>query len=226
MNSPSNAAFNSETLDAVRRILTPRDFPQYSQLDPHWEFEPGTERRMCGIVCTKAVLDFYSPDGLSPSIHEIVAQVKQGNDQKPNGISHAVEVNVLKSQGLVAWRRNWEAPSSDPSWLVENESYDTEQVDAIKQQLAAEGSSEDVLSASLMSIKESLANNNPVIASVRPYFGDNAADHQIVITEISKDGQYIVVMDPIQQPGTEIRTETTERFARYFNRKAIFSRQV
>lgn len=217
---------NPEAINAAHNILSSIHFPQYSQIDPRWEFEPGSERSMCGIVCIKAMIDFYSPDGQTPTVHELITVVNDSSDQKPNGISHAVEVNLLKSQGLLAWRRNWEAPTADPAWLVENEEYDSEQVEAIKHQLEDESLSRDINEAGLIAIRNSLADRNPVIASVRAHFGGNQADHQVVITEMSKDGQSIVIMDPEKQPGFELRTEATDRFLEYFNHKAIFCRQA
>lgn len=205
------------------------EFEHNSQLDSKWNFEPGTERMMCGLVCLKSVIDYYSDQsGIeSPDMDTLVRTVKEANDPKENGTSHAVQVDILKSQGLVAWRRNWDAPSSDTKWLVKNERYLSEQISAIDKQTSYEYRLSTLREQMLVSITNSLAEGNPVIASVQAGFDSNRADHQIVITgkTTTEQGEDFVIMDPIRSPGSSLHTVTVDQFFDYFNNRAIFTKQ-
>lgn len=213
-----------QTLATISRL----EFPHYSQLDPSWGFEDGTERRMCGLTCTKAVIDHYSElTGVaSLPMNEIVTIINDADDEKINGTSHAVEVEILKSQGLVSWRRNWDAPSTDIQWLIENERYSREQVDAISEQQLQELIFDSKHERELASISAALEEGTPVIASVAPGFGGNKADHQIVLLarEITPVGDSLIIMDPEKVPGSSLQVEPVERFLEYFNDRAIFTK--
>jgi len=223
-SNPESTAEN-QAAQAASRLL----FPHYSQLDPSWGFEVGTERTMCGLVSVKSVIDHYNgKSGLeTPDIKTLLDIVIGANDAKVNGMSHAVEVELLKAQGLVAWRRNWEAPASDPQWFVDNEQYTPEQVAAVTSQQFEELIVDSVPERELLSITASLDEQNPVIVSVKPGFGGNRADHQIVLVgkETSKHGDSFVIMDPEHAPGSTLHTEPVERFFEYFNNRAIFVKQ-
>jgi hypothetical protein len=199
------------------------DIPRYSQLDVQWGFEPGTERTMCGIISAKTVIDFYFPGGATPTALDILDFISTHHGLRAEGVGHAAEVDLLKHEGLLAWRRNWLAPSDDLSWLVENEGYNDAQVGAIQAQYALEHQQPDGARAALSSIKTALDDYRPVIASVRPGFGGNRADHQIVLTSVSGDDQTITFMDPERLPGANLRTESLERFIENFNFRAIFT---
>lgn len=215
----------NQAAQAASRLL----FPHYSQLDPSWGFEAGTERMMCGLVSVKSVIDHYNAklERKTPDIHTLLEIVFDANDTKVNGMSHAVEVEMLKAQGLVAWRRNWDAPSSDVQWFVDNERYTPEQIAAVNTQQLEEYIVDDVQERELLSITRSLDQENPVIVSVKPGFGGNRADHQIVIVtrETTADSDIFVIMDPEHAPDSELNTETVERFFEYFNNRAIFVKQ-
>jgi len=217
---------NVERLSApVSRLM----FSHYSQLDPAWGFEVGTERSMCGLVCVKSIIDHYNnQSGFDlPHISDLLETVHTADDAKPNGISHAVEVDLLKTQGLVAWRRNWDAPSSDSSWLIENEHYSDEQADAINTQQLEELAFDSIHDRELVSINDALSAENPVIASMKGGFGGNTRDHQVVIVgrEFTDDGEIFVIMDPEHKPGSTLHAEPIERFFEYFNNRAIFVKQ-
>ena len=207
-----------------RELRSLTGFPHYSQLDQKWGFERGTERSMCGVICTKAVMDFYAQDSPAPGIEELLNAVHDVNGLKADGIQHAVEVNLLQDQGLLAWRRNWVAPTADPQWLVDNEGYGGDQVLAIQAQLANEQLGRTLAEQELISIQTSLNVHRPVIASMAANFGGNTGDHQVVLVGMSQDDGQILIMDPEWQPGSEIRVETIARFLEYFNHRAIFTR--
>lgn len=202
--------------------------PLYSQMDPQWGFEPGTERSMCGIMCLKAFADYYASttEKIAPLVPQLLDEVNAADGWKGSGIiSHAVEVDILKQLGLVAWRRNWKAPSTDVQWLVENEGYNAEQVAEVTAQQAAESSAASVRDKELMSIRMALAAGNPVIASVRGGFGNNKADHQIVLAgwEDDEGGGNFWVMDPERAPGSRMHKSHVSHFFAHFNNRAIFA---
>jgi len=213
----------------VLSTKTIENFSHYSQLDPQWGFAIGTERSMCGLVCVKSILDYYShKSGFeTPYISTLLAMVDAAHDIKQNGISHAVEVAIFKAHGLTAWRRNWEAPSSDSSWLVQNEHYSNQQVEAVDTQQLHEQTFDSIRERQLVSINEALANENPIIASMKAGFGGNSGDHQVVIVgkEQNEEGEAFVIMDPEHIPGSTLHIEPIERFFHYFNNRAIFTKQ-
>ncbi len=178
---------------------------------------------MCGVICTKAVIDFYAQGSPTPNIQELLQTVHDVRGFGENGVLHSAEVNLLQSQGLLAWRRNWVAPTADPQWLVENEGYGHDQVAAIQAQLANEHLGTTLAERELISIQTALNVHRPVIASMAPNFGGNSSDHQVVLVGMSQDDGQILIMDPEWQPGSEIRVETIARFLEYFNHKAVFT---
>lgn len=225
---PSSAGDSLEHSD--RPMTQPIDVqltvPSYSQMDERWGFEPGTERSMCGIVCVKAVADYYAErvGGAAPAPTELADEVRRMGGWGEVGISHAAEVNLLKAQGLLAWRRNWDAPDSDPQWLVDHEGYDPAQVAAVRLQQAAEDAVTTKPERELLAITEALTAQNPVIASVRAGYGGNQASHQVVIIGRQRDvaGDSLLVMDPERATGTNVLKDRTDHFLAYFNNRAIF----
>jgi hypothetical protein len=174
-------------------------FPDYSQLDNKWGFESGLERTMCGIVCTKALLDYYSWKKKKPAVamSSLIETLNESKSRVSNGIKHSVEVDVLSSQ----------------------------QVDKISYQQQAEHTMPSKETQELYSIAVSLQNDNPVIASVRAGFGGNKGDHQIVIigSEEENGATYYKVMDPERPTGTTIHAVPVDHFFEYFNNRAIFA---
>jgi hypothetical protein len=203
--------------------------PVCSQMDPQWGFEPGTERSMCGIMCLKTFADYYaSTTGkIAPLVPQLLDEVNAAGGWKDSGIiSHAVEVDILKGLGLIAWRRNWYAPTIDPQWFVDNEGYNSEQVAEVNAQQAAESSAASVQDNQLRSIQAALMARNPVIASVRAGFGGNTASHQIVVAgwENDEQGGSFWVMDPERPPGSPLQKTKASHFFTYFNSRAIFAK--
>jgi hypothetical protein len=201
-------------------------FEHYSQLDPQWGFETGTERKMCGLTCVKAVIDYYGEQtGVrAPSMPSLLETMARKQDSVIQGMNHAVEVDMLKAQGLIAWRRNWDAPSSDVQWLVAHEGYSPEQETAVKIQQDSEQAYATLEERQQASLFKAIESGNPVIASVKPGFGKNHADHQVVLVGVDRNdtGDTFTIMDPEHAPGSNLNTETVERFFIYFNNRAIF----
>lgn len=200
----------------------------YSQMDPQWGFESGTERSMCGIMCLKTLADYYASitEKSAPLVPQLLDEVNAAGGWIGTGIiSHAVEVDILKQLGLIAWRRNWYAPTTDPQWLVENEGYNPEQVAAVNVQQAAESSAASVENNQLRSFQAALAAGNPVIASVRAGFSGNKTTHQIVVAgwENNAHGGSFWVMDPELPPGSPVHKSKASHFFKYFNSRAIFA---
>lgn len=225
--TPENSELTMEVqaAHAATRLM----FPRYSQLDPAWGFEAGTERNMCGVISTKAIIDFYcEQSGVeTPSMDTLLQQINDAHGFASNGIQHAVEVDVLKSYGLVAWRRNWDTPSSNTEWFIDNEGYSDEQILAIEQQIGVEAAMDTQQQQELAAITASLDNDNPVIVSVKPGFTTNRANHQVVLVDYgaTNDGDVFYVMDPVHETGAPLYVEPVEHFFDYFNHKAIFTKQ-
>lgn len=228
MNQIATTSFETIDRQTARRNSYQLSFPRYSQLDPEWDFEPGMERHMCSFVSTKALIDYYSEQtGIeSPSMDDLIGINERLNDKKPNGMSHAVEVTMLKNQGLVSWRRNWNAPSNDTQWFADHEGYDAEQLAAVDTQQLSELGFDTLQEKQFSSISESLRSENPVIASVKAGFTQNRGDHQVVIIDrkTTEDGECFVIMDPVSKPGSELHVATVHRFFEYFNNCAIFTK--
>ncbi len=197
-------------------------FPRYSQLDPTWDFEPGTERGMCGIVSLKSLLDYHLAD-TAPDMFELRTLAAATGALQNGGSRHPGQVDLLNLYGLLGWRRNWRAPSADTQWLVDNEGYSAQQTDAIDTQLLLE-SQKPSSDAAVVSIKAAVDEGYPVIASVAKGHYKNRADHQVVVVGIEPDTDAITIMDPVRSPGSPHHTESLAYFLEYFNQRAIFTK--
>ena len=150
------------------------------------------------------------------AICEEVAAVKEHTDWWPPG-----QVRVLTSYGLVAWRRNWTAPSQDPMFFEENEGYDAAQMSAVKYQISLEADRRSLADKFLLSLHDSLELGNPVIVSVKSGFSENKENHQVVISGYQAEDRSFFVHDPVRQTGP---TKVSEHYLlEYVNYWAIFS---
>lgn len=203
---------------------------EYSQMDPKWGFEPGSERSMCGIICLKASLDHYAyrVGGDGPRPREIFEDIQEQHGWDSNiGITHAAEIAELQKDHhprLVAWRRDWERPETEPQELPNHGGYNAEQLEAVNAQIASEtglSPREQQRQAIIDSLMP--GSENPVIASVGPGFSGNAAQHQVlVIGWSSRNGQEkVTVMDP-ELENRNIHDEPADRFFEFFKQRAIF----
>jgi hypothetical protein len=193
------------------------------QLDPDSPIPENQRRRMCGPASVNMVLDYvFARHGdYSFDLAQIVKEMEGfGGRIVEYGWKHSALVSTLKHHGLVAWRRNWLAPSQDPSYFVDNEDYDEVQVSTFLSQLEDEDShGESPKDRAWHCIKDSLDRGLPVIVSVKPGFSENEIGHFVVVSGYT--GASIEVVDPLLPPG-EQKNVTREYFWEYFKLQAIF----
>jgi hypothetical protein len=195
------------------------------QLDPDHNI-PSTERaKVCALACMKMVLDFslgypdtrVTLDSIFATMSASDARNKEGDWQ------HKDQVDWLKANGLVAWRRNWLAPSQDPHYFAEKEGYNTNQLVAVSEQILAEYKQKTHTDIIKYTLRQSLLAGYPVIVSVKEGFSENTQNHQAVLCGYNgKKGTWMFV-DPILENGTIEHTD--EYFFKHFNQRAIFVSQ-
>ena len=159
------------------------------QLDPLHPIPEKERRTSCAVATAKMLLDHLRPDCGPDFPFHVVRDclLLAGGKDTVGHWRHAAQVRFLSSLGLVAWRRNWDAPTQDPQWLADHEAYSPEQLSAIRSQIAAESA---LIPADRPwhSLKAALLASGPVIASVRPGFTSNRQNHQVLIHGCRDDG--------------------------------------
>lgn len=84
--------------------------PHYSQLNETAGIDPEDARKICALVCLKIVLGYERPSTVQEfSIQRLKALAEANGGRADEGWKHSAQVDSLKSFGLTAWRRNWEA---------------------------------------------------------------------------------------------------------------------
>ncbi len=197
------------------------------QLDPESKVPVERRRTVCAPVAVSIVLEFMlgRVEKVDFELNTIIEQMERhGGRVAGAGWKHSAGVATLKEYGLVSWRRNWYAPSQDPSYFIEHESYDQDQVDAFLRQLHAEKSAgNSVEEKALFCITDSLHNGCPVIASVKAGFSENEGYHQVVIAGCGKtDGRdWLEVIDPLLSADRQTRVGL-DYFWTYYKFQSIF----
>jgi hypothetical protein len=188
------------------------------------EFEA---RRVCALVCLKAVLDYKVPTNAEGfPLGDIIMRTSAHGGKTEDGWLHRAEVATLKDYGLNAWRRDWRQSSyfetlSDAT----KEGYDQVQLNAVAAQVLMEPKNLPSHNKAISSIIDSIDARNPVIASVKPGFSQNDGPHQIIIHgyETSPSGIDMLVTDPIIEDAAHQEQLVSEQyFAYYFRQRAIF----
>ena len=115
------------------------------QLDPEHKIPEDQRRTICAIACMKIVIDYVLPSEASKiSLKEMYTEMKASGAQNENSHwKHSDQVDYFKGLGLTSWRRNWKAAGSDPSWLADNEGYDSSQVAMVEKQIDSEATRAD-----------------------------------------------------------------------------------
>jgi hypothetical protein len=197
------------------------------QLDPESKVPAERRRTVCAPVVVNIILDFMlgRVGKVDFELNTIIEQMEQhGGRVAGAGWKHSAGVATLKENGLLSWRRNWYAPSQDPSYFIEHEDYDQDQVDAFLSQLHAEESVGDrVEDKALFCIINSLHNNCPVIASVKAGFSENEGYHQVVIAGYGKtDGKdWLEIIDPLLPAERQTKVDLGY-FYTYYKFQSIF----
>lgn len=187
------------------------DVPYYHQLDPATGLSPKDRSNGCAIVCMKMVLEYCAQEQID--IVELYQMTeKLGGRNKKGDWTHAAQVRVLKGQGLIAWRRNWNMARADVAYFTNNEDYDSDQLSALERQNQT---------GAMVAILDSIKKGYPVIVSVKKYFQYEDKRHQVVI--IGFDDDHLYINDPIaKDPANHPMKVTKDYFLEAFNYQAIF----
>ena len=199
------------------------------QLDPRHPIPEEERRTSCAVATAKMLLDHFRPDrsGEFPFHRVREEMIRAGGKDSHGHWRHAAQVRFLASLGLVAWRRNWNAPGQDVQWLADHEDYSPEQVAAVRAQTAAEQALPPEARA-WHSLRTMLFAAGPVIASVKPGFTTNRQNHQVLLLGCRSDGrtESVAFVDPLEDPQAARAPRELElpRFLAFFNRRAVFAR--
>ncbi len=200
------------------------------QEDPEHHIPPNEARRICAIAAMKVVIDYLPPES-DKSIKLVQMRewllAHNGLNSDHNWL-HSAQVDYLTKLSYIAWRRNWNIIRQDPGRLIENENYSSAQAKELIAQVATEEILEGLNDKVKHSLIESFRHNCPVIVSVKLGFDKHGENHQIVLNGYKKDDEhdYFYYIDPIDKPDEYSARQkiTTERFFRYFNYLAIFTK--
>lgn len=200
------------------------------QEDPEHHIPKEEARRICAIAAMKIVID-YLPPSSDKSIK--LVQIREwllahnGLNSESNWL-HSAQVDYLKKLGYISWRRNWNIIQQDPTKLIKSENYSLVQEKELNSQVKTEENISDLDLKVKNSLVESFRHNCPVIVSVKLGFDDHGENHQIVLNGYQKNDthDYFYYTDPIEKPEEYSARQkiTTERFFRYFNYLAIFTK--
>jgi len=145
------------------------DVPYYSQ---HQDVtEPSWQKRSCGIVCTKMVLNYLKPDNKELIDDLIEEGVIVGGYNSDHGWNHESIVRLLRNRGIPSYQ----------------EEFRSVLVDSLQRRFLKSTHENPMISGGLNKIHKSIMDKNPVIVSVEPNFDENKTSHLIVLTGFSED---------------------------------------
>lgn len=199
------------------------------QSDPEHNIPESERRTICAIACMKMNIDYLLPELKDKlSLHAMVEEMKAVGAQDTRKYwRHSDQVNYFKQLGLVSFRRNWDAPSNDPKWFADNESYNLAQLISVSKQMSDEFHSGSRRNQIVSSLTKQFELGMPVIVSVKPGFSNNKQDHQIVLNGITNEGgeTKFYFVDPALDPNMhqDRQTVTESYFFEKFNYRAIFA---
>ncbi len=200
------------------------------QEDPEHHIPAQEARKICAIAAMKIVIDYLPPSSdKSIKLVEIREWLLAHNGlNRDSNWLHSAQVDYLKKLGYIPWRRNWNIENPNPTKLARNEDYSIEQESELNMQVKNEDSIDELNDKVKNSLIESFRHNCPVIVSVKLNFDDHGENHQIVLNGYQKNNthDYFYYTDPIDKPEEYNARQkiTTERFFRYFNYLAIFTK--
>jgi len=152
------------------------DIPYYSQKDDvsdeHWQ------KRACGIVSLKMVLDFYAKkEGRDiPSIDELIKEgVAIGGHDPEWGWRHDRIVDLARRYGFHAYRQEFKSH-------IHN---------AANEELIPSAHQDKFIEDGIKKITEVLEEGTPVIISTTKYFTEKDSAHMLVLTGFEKEGDEI-----------------------------------
>lgn len=178
-------------------------------------------RQRCGLASLEMLIEYYLHDNIMAD--EIFRRAESFHAiNEHNDWWHPGQVKVLTSYGLLAWRRNWTAPTQDPSYFSKHEGYDAQQMKAVTGQIEREAPLRAKSEKLLMAIRESLALGSPILLSVKKGFSNNNENHQVIISGWREKTFEYFVHDPVHKVGPDLVTES--RLLDFSNYWAIFTR--
>jgi uncharacterized protein YvpB len=159
----------------------------------------------CGIVCVKMILAFAERG--ARSVDDLIAEGHIVGGKSDAGWNHETLVRLIRNHGVLAYRQEFKSHTVD---LEKKEGLDDEKV------------TEDFRNLGIEKIKGAIEYGFPVIASVKPGFGENGGDHLVLIVGFNDDSFFI--NDP-QRQGYEkdpIRV-SFDKFLEYWKGLTIFT---
>lgn len=198
------------------------------QLKHSWQEDPELlsvhlmePRQRCGLASLEMILEYFLSHGIpAEEIFRRAESYHAINDH--NDWWHPGQVRVLTSYGLLAWRRNWTAPSQDPQYFAEHEGYSDLQMHLVRSQIDAEKNIRENSEKLLLALHTSLQGQSPVLLSVRSGFSKNSENHQVVIAGWLAATRQFLVHDPVHTTGPDLVDEA--KLLEYANYWAIFTR--
>ena len=155
------------------------DVPYYRQNDPNGGLTEYWQKRSCGVLALKMVLDYW---GLKAGHDEIPvtelfdnAMANGGVDAENNWL-HGALVKTATQYGYVSWRRMWSL-SADQKRGAAASGVEGDALERNQEQQRREA---------LPSIVDALDHGRPVIVSVAKNFDDVDKPHLIVLTGIKR----------------------------------------
>lgn len=178
-------------------------------------------RQRCGLASLEMLIEYFQHADIgAEEIFHRAEGYHAINDH--NDWWHPGQVRVLASYGLLAWRRNWTAPSQDPQYFVEHEGYSPDQLHLVRSQIEAEKNIRENPEKLLLALQTSLQGQAPILLSVKSGFSKNSENHQIVVSGWLAKSRQFLVHDPVHRSGPDTVDEAY--LLEYANYWAIFVR--
>ncbi len=179
------------------------DIPYYSQMvdtkNPDWK------DRSCGIAALKMLLDFYKPTNLTIDDLYKKGLEMEGFLEGVGWYHHSLAL-IAKSLGYGAITRSWNIPEQSLQHLKER-GFEKQDLEIINRQQMEEG---------LLTLKEELSQNHPVIVSLPKGFKKGESGHLVVL--IGFDNKGFIINDPYF--GEKIQLDF-EKFKAIWGKRAI-----
>ena len=138
---------------------------------------PAWKDRSCGIAALKMVLDFYRPTDIS--IDDLYQKgLSIGGFLEGVGWYHHSLALLAKSFGYQAITRSWNIPEQSLQHLKER-GFEKHDLEIINRQQMEEG---------LLTLKEELSQNHPVIVSLPKGFKKGESGHLVVLIGFDNKG--------------------------------------
>jgi hypothetical protein len=160
--------------------------------------------RVCGLACVKMILGHRK---IKNSLLDLLNEGQSIGAYNPSiGWDHNGLVRLLRNHGVSAYSQEFRSVEID----IESGEMNRNPIE------------DEFVEKGLKKIRESIDNNNPVMVSVFPGFGDNNSPHLVLITGYNEEGLFF--HDPDNSKG-EIKKAypiSREHFLRFWRLLGIF----